>query len=33
VQRTKRGVVERLTEAGFSRVVEKLRAFGVTAYK
>jgi predicted methyltransferase len=33
VQRTKRGVVERLTEAGFSRVVEKRRAFGVTAYK
>lgn len=33
VERTKRGVVKRLTEAGFSRVVEKPRAFGVTAYK
>jgi predicted methyltransferase len=33
VQRTQRGVMRRLQEAGFSRVVNKARAFGVTAYK
>ncbi len=33
VQRVQRGVVKRLLEAGFMRVVPKPRAFGVLAYK
>jgi len=32
-QRTTRGVVRRLQDAGFARVVHKPRAFGVVAYK
>ncbi len=31
--RTTRGVVRRLQEAGFTRVVPKPQAFGVAAYK
>ncbi len=33
VARTQRGVIRRLKEAGFSRVANKPRAFGVTAVK